>query len=446
MSRLFIGLLLIIILVSMMSSYKIETFDIPGTVVDSSINPRLNTYNCYDYIRKKFPKWNVNSYSNSELTVLGTMRTGINNTYQILGNEPQYTQSCVIPVEHGFLYNADSKFEISSCNIFEPYHKLPLNNVKSSESPNGFVVDFSQPNNLTGIDYTDEKNFRDLLTSGYNVLDSYNLNIIHTLSNQLWVDPFIGPEKQEAGLSNLDQDYIRTEVKKKNIMNGAISTYKPMCMMDPSITGTSDNFMTPCTGSQQNDVTTMCCPEESPCKKKLREIPAINAMISLNTINIDKMNADIKYIDDNMPSISTEAGAQNPPPSPAPPPLPPTVAPKTLEPIIIVAKKQNPTVYYHAGVYFEFDNGQGWKSKFIAENVSTVSIEQAQKNVAKITNPMLNSGNTGKRLIQTYVSFNNNKSYEYFPVPSQMPKHQNNGLGYDQSGSPDGDYRANPVW
>jgi hypothetical protein len=342
----FIILLLIIILACSMLSYKIETFNNVGTVIDRQNPSSLDVYNCYDYIKQKFPSWDIDNYSAGELKVLGTLRTGLDQTYQTDGTEPQYTDACILPNEHSFIYSTDSGGNrINIPGMKGQTHILPLNNKNGAENPNGFKIDFYQPNQNTGIDYSKQDNFRDLLQGGYKIMDSEFAHTLMTLSNQLWLNyNYPTAENQNMGYSNIYVKYVTIDIpENKKLLNSAISKYKSICLLDNS------PYNTLCTVNQLPLLTEPCCSSSSDCIIAQKQIIAIDNVLSINQTSLDAMKQTIQNIEGanidelinkiqqylNIIHQSSSQSARTartlrekpPPPTLTPPPPPPPVLP-----------------------------------------------------------------------------------------------------------------------
>ena len=121
------------------------------------------------------------------------------------------------------------------------------------------------------------------------------------------------------------------------------------------------------------------------------------------------------------------------------PPVPIVETPVVDTPVVIT-----PLQYHHFGRYIQFKNYEGWMSKYIVENISTQSLEAAKTKVMLLTDNILGRWSNGSQL-GVFAETNTEAKYQYFPHPS-MPRTQNNGLGYHETGSPDGDYIADPRW
>jgi hypothetical protein len=274
-------LILIIIIICSILSSKIEIYkDNVGTVIDSKINPpNLDVYNCYNYIKAKFPTWNVDNYSKGELKALATLRTGLDPTYQPGTSEPQYTNCCILPDEHSFIYanNTDN-------NIIIDKHILPRNNSNGIEKPYGFKIDLSQPNQLTGIDYSKENNFRDLLKRSHLLMDNQFITTISTLSNQIWYSP---------GLSNIYVDYLTKQIpSNKRLLNNSIVQYKSTCLLD----NYTDTFNTECDNLSVSDPNNRCCNPNSICLKALKTNNKLTNCINENNDSISIMQSSINQI------------------------------------------------------------------------------------------------------------------------------------------------------
>jgi hypothetical protein len=284
-------LLFIIIIICTLLSYRIETFkDNVGTVINTKINPpSLDVYNCYNYIKTKFPNWNVDNYSKGELKVLGTLRTGLNPTYQPGTLETNYTNSCVLPDEHSFIYstNAANNMSIPSVPLkSQKTHVLPKNVLNGVENPYGYKIDFSQPNQFTGIDYTIENNFRDLLKGSYEIMDSTFLYTINTLSNQLWVKP---------GLSNIFVNYLTIQIPTNTaLLNNSIRQFKPTCLLD--LYSDKLPFKTECDQFNLLNTENKCCDPNSICLKALRMNAKLTICINENNNSINSMKTAIDQI------------------------------------------------------------------------------------------------------------------------------------------------------
>jgi hypothetical protein len=277
-----------------MLSYKLENFDNVGTVIDNSMNPtNLDIYNCYNFIKNYyFP--NVDNYTNNELKVLATLRTGLANTFEKDGSEPKLTKACILPMEHSFLYNTD----IQGNNIIIPSdngynHVLPLNTINGIESPYGYRIDLSQPvqNNIGLIDYSTESNFRDLLSSSYKVMDSAFSKIIQTLSNQVYNPLTSNPQ----GLSNVFVDYLTIQIpNNQSTLNSLIPYYKQNC--DEKEHGGDSIFNVTCPdNSSLNNLyhPDWCCALTNEYKTLKAVVASINNKVQLNNANLSDMNNNI---------------------------------------------------------------------------------------------------------------------------------------------------------
>lgn len=295
-------LLVTVIIACTMLSYKIETFQelSLGVVPDLKINPvSPSAYNCFDFI-KNVLKWNVNSYSMSEKKVIATLRTGVANAYEAGGKEIKYTQSCILPKEHAFIYKSaiKSKDSITIKGNKDTDHVLTMTN-NGTEYPDGYRIDFSQIDPISGIDYRDQTQFKDLLGGAYNLMNSDYINTIYALSNELHVKP---------NYSNIFFNYKDKIIPgTSRILNNTVHNYKKICMID--MYNEPERFDKYCTsGVNQNNKQCklrlnndlqFCCDPNNGLLKLREEIKALEAHIASNENNMQIMNDLIKTTKNN---------------------------------------------------------------------------------------------------------------------------------------------------
>lgn len=274
----FISLLVLLIIACSMLSYKIETFDTNsvGTVIDDNVNPpNLDMYNCYDYVKNKLG-WNVDAYGKGEKKVLATLRTGINSTYQTKSSEPHYTQACILPKEHAFIYNFEGDPEKINIPGKKNDHILSLDN--GSDTPSGYKIDLYQPNQDTQIPYSNEGNFRDLLSGAYALMESKYQREIASLCNQIFVNP---------GHSNIFVEYSQKVIPTTSAkLKKAVQEFKPICIPESTERGFFDRM---CSGGEMENVEIYCCNPENDVSRLQAEIDSIQCKVNYNTSSINKM-------------------------------------------------------------------------------------------------------------------------------------------------------------
>jgi hypothetical protein len=147
-NRHLITLCLVIILFTVLSSYKIESFvNFSQTTVAKDIPKNPNDFSCYKYIKSKMP-WKIDAYSERSRRMISAMRTGLRVRKSDLSHNNPYNDSCVIPKETISLVGVDS-----NCKAGE--HQLRPSDADNT-TPDGCVVDLRQA-------YKDENKFKSLL-------------------------------------------------------------------------------------------------------------------------------------------------------------------------------------------------------------------------------------------------------------------------------------------
>lgn len=146
-----ITLSLVVIMFTVLSSYKIETFvdgiNFSQTSVAKDIPQDPNDFSCYRYIKASKP-WKIDGYSERARRMISAMRTGLRYRKSDLAHTNPYNESCVVPKEAMPLLGIDANCRAGS-------HQLKPSDVDNT-SPEGCVIDLRQ-------DYKDENKFKSLL-------------------------------------------------------------------------------------------------------------------------------------------------------------------------------------------------------------------------------------------------------------------------------------------
>lgn len=146
-----ITLCLVIILFTVLSSYKIETFvdgvNLSQTSVAKDIPQDPNDFSCYKYI-KSYKPWNIDGYKERERRMISAMRTGLRFRKSDLTHNNPYNETCVIPKETMELVGVDA-------NCKAGQHQLKPSDTDNT-MPDGCMIDLRQ-------DYKEESKFKSLL-------------------------------------------------------------------------------------------------------------------------------------------------------------------------------------------------------------------------------------------------------------------------------------------
>lgn len=148
-----ITLCLLIMTISVLSSYKIETFvdgiNFSQTTVAQDIPTDPDDFSCYKYINSYRKDWDIDGsgYTQRMRKMISAMRTGLRLRKSDITHNNPYNESCVIPKETLQLVGIDS-----DCKAGE--HTLKTSDTDNT-TPEGCIVDLRQ-------EYRDENKFKSL--------------------------------------------------------------------------------------------------------------------------------------------------------------------------------------------------------------------------------------------------------------------------------------------
>lgn len=227
-NRYIIILCIIIIMFTVMSSYKIESFrehfadyiNFAQTTVAKDIPKNPNDFSCYKFIKETHP-WNIDKYDIHQRHMISAMRNGLRIRKSDLSHNNPYADACVIPREYMSMFGVNSDCKVGNHSL----EKSDANSIK----PDGCVVDIRNK-------YKEEKDFVSLLdTLETNFNDKYHKKIAE-------LDAEIGRlEDQKSRLVNektrLERDISQAEAKfvdkcDQDLVNFVKSQYEFICWHD----------------------------------------------------------------------------------------------------------------------------------------------------------------------------------------------------------------------
>lgn len=192
-------MLLVVLIASSLSTYKIETF-----TNDNNIPESPNDLSAYNFLLK-VKNWNVRSLTNEQLFVLFTMRALLSNNFIVNNREFTFINSVVIPYVHLPIFNKDDRKQM----VFDVNNKKVIAKpTEEDKHPSGLYFDLSQ---MTFED------FKVVLDKLYLEYDSEFLEEIKNLEERKKeINEIIGPLEKDLVETRAQATEMETKAKLAN--------------------------------------------------------------------------------------------------------------------------------------------------------------------------------------------------------------------------------------